>query len=185
MIELQVNQGICHYLTTRGLTSRKASFSTSRLAIMIKTEKEYRECCRKIEKEQAVIDLQRTELQKMKLTEDEIKRALDALISFNQQLIDEVRRYEKVLRRDFGTINDLTSIGRVLIALRIANGISQKELANRLEVNVSQVSRDESNEYHGVSIDRAQRILDALGERLITAVQERQASVAVETQHHR
>jgi hypothetical protein len=92
---------------------------------MIKTEKEYRECRGKIEKDQAVIDLQRTELQKMKLTEDEMKRALDPLLSFNQQLIDEVRWYEKVRRRDFGTINDLTSIGRVLIALRIANGISQ------------------------------------------------------------
>jgi len=145
---------------------------------MIKTEKEYRECCEKIEKDQAVIDLQRAELEKMKLTEEEMKRALDPLLSFNQQLIDEVRWYERVRRRDFGTINDLTSIGRVLIALRIANGISQKELADRLAVNVSQVSRDESNEYHGISLDRAQRILDALGERLITAVQERQASVA-------
>jgi len=145
---------------------------------MIKTEKEYRECCEKIEKDQAVIDLQHAELEKMKLTEEEMKRALDPLLSFNQQLIDEVRWYERVRRRDFGTINDLTSIGRVLIALRIANGISQKELADRLAVNVSQVSRDESNEYHGISLDRAQRILDALGERLITAVQERQASVA-------
>ena len=132
---------------------------------MIKTEKEYRECCEKIEKDQAVIDLQRAELEKMKLTEEEMKRALDPLLSFNQQLIDEVRWYERVRRRDFGTMNDLTSIGRVLIALRIANGISQKELADRLAVNVSQVSRDESNEYHGISLDRAQRILDALGER--------------------
>jgi ABC-type Zn uptake system ZnuABC Zn-binding protein ZnuA len=58
------------------------------------------------------------------------------------------------------------------------DGISQKELADRLAVNISQVSRDESNEYHGISLDRAQRILDALGERLVTAVEERQASVA-------
>ncbi len=145
---------------------------------MIKTEKEYKECCEKIEKDQAVIERQRTELKKMKLTKEEMKRALDPLLSFNQQLIDEVQWYERVRRRDFGTINDLTSVGRVLIALRIANGISQKVLADRLGVNTSQISRDESNEYHGISLDRAQRILDALGERLITAVEERQASAA-------
>jgi Helix-turn-helix len=142
---------------------------------MIRTDKEYKEFCEKIEKDREVILLQRAALEQMNLTEEEVKRALEPLISFNQQLVDEVLWYERVRRREFGTINDLTSIGRVLIALRIANQISQKDLADRLRVNVSQISRDESNEYHGISLDRAQRILDALGERLITVVEERQA----------
>ncbi|MDQ3230225.1 MAG: hypothetical protein M3Q07_00255, partial [Pseudobdellovibrionaceae bacterium] len=34
--------------------------------------------------------------------------------------------------------------------------------AKKLDVHVSQVSRDERNEYHGVTVDRASRILDIL-----------------------
>ena len=47
---------------------------------------------------------------------------------------------------------------------RIANGLSQRELADRLAdrlgVSEPQVSCDECNEYHGITIERAQRILD-------------------------
>ena len=53
--------------------------------------------------------------------------------------------------------------GQLLVALRVAQGISQRELAERLGVHESQVSRDERNEYHGVTLERAQRVLDALG----------------------
>ena len=49
------------------------------------------------------------------------------------------------------------------MALRIAQGLSQRELAERLAVHESQVSRDERNEYHGITVDRVERILDALG----------------------
>ena len=40
-------------------------------------------------------------------------------------------------------------------------------------VDESQVSRDERNEYHGVTLDRAQRILDALQEKLVSRVEDR------------
>jgi len=49
------------------------------------------------------------------------------------------------------------------VALRIALGLTQRELAERLGVHESQVSRDERNEYHAVTVERASRILDALG----------------------
>lgn len=81
--------------------------------------------------------------------------------------------FERTRRRDFGTINNLMGIGQLLVALRIANGITQKELAKRLGVDESLISRDERNDYQGVSIERAQRVLDALGERLITRVEEK------------
>jgi transcriptional regulator with XRE-family HTH domain len=41
--------------------------------------------------------------------------------------------------------------------------MSQKELAERLGVSEAVVSHDERNEYHAVSVDKAQRVLDALG----------------------
>src|SRR4029079_10758009 len=43
-------------------------------------------------------------------------------------------------------------------------GLTQRELAERLGISESLVPRDERNEYHGITVERAQRILDALGE---------------------
>ncbi|MFM7058282.1 MAG: helix-turn-helix domain-containing protein [Planctomycetota bacterium] len=41
--------------------------------------------------------------------------------------------------------------------------MTQRQLAERLGVHESQVSRDERNEYHGITLDRAARLLDAPG----------------------
>ena len=51
----------------------------------------------------------------------------------------------------------------MLIALRIYKGLTQRQLAERLGVSEAAVSRDECNEYHGITLERAQRVLDALG----------------------
>jgi len=59
----------------------------------------------------------------------------------------------------------------LLVALRIAQGVSQRELAKRLEVHESQVSRDERNEYFGITLERAIKILDGLNVRLRTKVE--------------
>jgi transcriptional regulator with XRE-family HTH domain len=87
-------------------------------------------------------------------------------------LEEEVAWYEDVRRRKFPAIRRLTQIGRLLIALRIANGLAQRELAERLGVSEAVVSRDERNEYHGITVERAQRILDALGASVMTQVEE-------------
>ena len=59
----------------------------------------------------------------------------------------------------------------MLISTRIAQGISQRELARRLDVHESQVSRDERNEYFGITLERTIKILDALNVRLHTKVE--------------
>jgi transcriptional regulator with XRE-family HTH domain len=51
-------------------------------------------------------------------------------------------------------------------------GWSLSELADALGVSVQQVPRDENNEYQGISTERAQRILDALGVRFRLEVEE-------------
>jgi ribosome-binding protein aMBF1 (putative translation factor) len=106
----------------------------------------------------------------MKLPADQIELAMEPILSFHAQLKEEVEWYERVKRRDFGVIRQLTEVGLLLVALRIANGVSQSELAKRLGVDVSQVSRDERNDYHGISIDRAERVVQALGEELEISV---------------
>jgi transcriptional regulator with XRE-family HTH domain len=83
--------------------------------------------------------------------------------SFHDQLREEVEMFEGMKRGDLGALHNLTSIGRWLIGIRIAKGLTQQELADRLGVAASQVSRDENNDYHAISVERAQRILEALG----------------------
>jgi transcriptional regulator with XRE-family HTH domain len=65
-----------------------------------------------------------------------------------------------------------------LISLRIAQGISQRELAKRLNVHESQISRDERNEYFGITLERAIKILDALNVRLHTKVEVQPPAIA-------
>lgn len=139
---------------------------------MIRSETEYQEALRRLKQDQQVAVQQREALVKAGLSDEEIDRAMQPLLSFHAQLVEEVEWYEHVRRRSFPEINSLTQIGRLLIALRIANGMSQQELAKRLGVSESIVSRDERNEYHGITIERAQRVLDALGAFVVVKVAE-------------
>lgn len=94
---------------------------------------------------------------------EELDRLMQPLISFHNQLKEEVEAYERIKRGDLGAIFNLKSIGRWLIGARIALNLSQKEFAEKTGVSEAQVSRDEINEYHGITLDRAQKIIDALG----------------------
>jgi transcriptional regulator with XRE-family HTH domain len=42
--------------------------------------------------------------------------------------------------------------------------MSQKELAERSGVSEAQVSRDERNVYHNITVERIQKVIDALDE---------------------
>ena len=87
------------------------------------------------------------------------------------QLKEEVESYERLKRSEFGELKNLRGLGHLLVSLRISRGMSQRDLAKKLEVHESQISRDERNEYHGVSIDRANKVLEALGVQLSTTVE--------------
>ncbi|MGF1470124.1 MAG: helix-turn-helix transcriptional regulator [Rubrobacteraceae bacterium] len=140
---------------------------------MIRNEREYKEVLSRLEKDREVIEAQRQALAETGLSEEEMERALGPMLSFHTQLEEEVEWYEKVRRREFAVSRDVRDIGRTLIALRIANGMNQRELAERLGVSEAQVSRDERNEYHGITIERAQRVLEAMGESLRIQVEDK------------
>jgi DNA-binding XRE family transcriptional regulator len=138
---------------------------------MIRNESEYQEAVKRLKEEQARHKAHAAELTRMGLKRKEIKRAMDPLRSFSLQLEEEVEAYERLKRGDLGELDNLHGLGRTLVALRIALGLTQRQLAERLDVNESQVSRDERNEYQGITVDRASRILDALGVTLKSAFQ--------------
>jgi hypothetical protein len=61
---------------------------------------------------------------------------------------------------------------------KLAKSAKRSDLTRRrrwrreaLDVDESQVSRDERNEYHGMTVDRAARVLDALKAEVRTTVE--------------
>ena len=130
---------------------------------MIRTDAEHRRALEQLEQDAATIKAQHEHLESIGITGEQLERAMQPMISFREQLKEEVETYEHMKRGELGTLSSLTGIGRWLIGARIARGLSQKELADRLSVSESQVSRDERNEYYGITVDRAQRIMEALG----------------------
>ena len=145
---------------------------------MIRSEKLYREVVEQLRQDEEVLALQKEKLEGLGLSQEEVRRALEPMLSFRAQLEEEVEWYERVRRRDFGIIRDLSAVGTLLIALRIANGLSQRELAEKLGVSEAQVSRDERNEYHGITVDRAQKVLDAMNETLTSRVEDKPLALA-------
>src|SRR6185312_668831 len=129
---------------------------------MIRTETEYADAQMRLQNDRRAMDEQRSRLAEMGLSSSEVEHAMEPFLSFHDQLREEVDMYERMRRGDPAVVNNLRDIGRVLIGLRISRGITQRELAMHLGVSESQVSRDERNDYHGLTVDRAQRIIDAL-----------------------
>jgi DNA-directed RNA polymerase specialized sigma subunit len=137
---------------------------------MIRTDAEYRATKKKIEENRSFAETQRQSLEGMGLTPEQVEQGMQPLLSFHAQFEEEIEWYERVRRRDIEPLQNLSNSGRLLIALRIANGMTQKELAERLGVSEGQVSRDEHNEYHNITVDRFQKILNALNESVIITV---------------
>jgi ribosome-binding protein aMBF1 (putative translation factor) len=148
---------------------------------MIRNETEYQEASERLAQERQRLVEHKARLKTAGLVEDEIKRVIDPFESFHLQLKEEVESYEKLKRGEFDELDNLRGLGHLLISIRIAQGLSQRDLAKRLNVHESQVSRDERNEYFGITLERAIRLLDALNVKLRTQVEivaDREAAVA-------
>ena len=139
---------------------------------MIRNESEYKEAMRRHREERERLADHRRRLEEMGRASDEVKRVIDPFRSFHEQLAEEIESYERLKRGEVDELRNLHGLGSTLVALRIALGLTQREFAERLGVHESQISRDERNEYHGITVDRATRILDALGVELRSMFEE-------------
>jgi len=138
---------------------------------MIRNETEYRVAVARLEDERSRMAEHRSRLKETGLSAEEIKRVVDPIESFHLQLKEEVESYERLKRGEFDDLDNFRGFGPLLISLRISQGLSQRELAKRLGVHESQVSRDERNEYFGITLERAMKVLDAMNVRLRTKVE--------------
>ena len=93
------------------------------------------------------------------------KAMVDGLLSQAETLREELKRYEdlrdgRISKRDLEGLRDLPT---ALIEARIAAGLTQKALGERLGVKEQQIQRWEANLYSGVGVERLQEVADALG----------------------
>ena len=139
---------------------------------MFKNEAEYQMALARIETDKVAALRQREEFAATGLTEEEINEALQPLLSFHAQLVDEVRWYERIVQKDFSSLENLDALGRLLIAIRLAQKISQEELAQRLRVSVGEVIQNERDEYYGFTNEELSPIIAALGARITTKVEQ-------------
>ena len=87
-----------------------------------------------------------------------------AVIEQARELDDEILEYE-LLKQGTVAIPDLREVKYLhtnLIRARIALGLTQRELAERLDVAEQQIQRYESNEYAGASLSRLREVAAAL-----------------------
>jgi predicted XRE-type DNA-binding protein len=137
---------------------------------MIRTEQEYKKLKAKVEEQEKFLQEERKKLESQGYTEQMISIAIGFAENFHANDKREVEEYERVIRGEFDPYTcRLGEIGAHLIKLRLWRGLSQSELANRMGVSNSQVSRDERYEYSGASMERIQQVLKALDVELMFA----------------
>ncbi len=134
---------------------------------MIKNERQYR-----ISKNQArrfsqtLESLRRRSKDSMEGTHPLIAKAQeDALRSQLVDLEEELREYESLRAGNF-ELRDLKVVSELptaLIKARIAQGLSQRDLAERLKLKEQQIQRYEATDYASASLARIKEVVSALG----------------------
>ena len=91
-----------------------------------------------------------------------MREALQSQLSY---LKAEIQEYEALKAGNFafGQLKGVAKLPRQLIRARIARGLSQRELADRLGLKEQQVQRYEASDYASASFGRIREVVSALG----------------------
>ena len=90
------------------------------------------------------------------------KEALESQLS---DLEADIQEYETLKAGNFAfeQLEGISELPRLLIKARIASGLSQRGLADRLGLKEQQIQRYEANDYASASFTRIRDIVSALG----------------------
>ena len=104
--------------------------------------------------------------ERSKLSSQKRQMVIEAHESLIEEWSEQMREYEQ-LKAGAATLSlrSLADLPTLLVKARLAAGLSQKQLAEKLGLKPQQVSRYEKTGYRGVSLARAEEIADALGVR--------------------
>lgn len=93
------------------------------------------------------------------------KAAREGLESQAEELREQLKEYEALRngKRTAFTFDSLTSLPEGLIKARIARRLTQKQLAESLNIKEQQIQRYEATMYAGAPLERIQAIANVLG----------------------
>src|SRR5205085_1818873 len=131
---------------------------------MIKNERQYAITKAQAEKfERALAELRRRPAGNVHPV---LRRAeIEAVRSQLADLRSELHQYEQLRsrRRRVLRVQSFDELPRLLIQARIAAGLSQKQLAERLGLKEQQIQRYEATEYASANMERVRAVIRALG----------------------
>jgi transcriptional regulator with XRE-family HTH domain len=134
--------------------------------VMIKNERQYRITKAQIAKFSSALDSLLEQNQLDQSVHPLLRKAeREALESQRSELCILVREYEALKAGEYSVleVNSFEEFPQALIKARISAGLTQKELAQRLELKPQQIQRYEDTEYASVSLTRLAEISKALG----------------------
>ncbi len=94
-----------------------------------------------------------------------LKARRDAVRSQHEELVEQLRVYEALAAGETPVLelDSLAELPQALIKARIASGLSQSELAERIGLKPQQIQRYEATDYSAASLERIQEVAQALG----------------------
>jgi transcriptional regulator with XRE-family HTH domain/Zn-dependent peptidase ImmA (M78 family) len=134
---------------------------------MITNEKQYRITRTRLANFERALD-QAERVSTVDLHPKIVKAQRDSLQSMVQELRSDLAEYESLKNADQSVIKTDTfeELGASLIKARIASGLSQKALAERLGIKEQQIQRYEADSYQSASYRRLGEVANAIGVRI-------------------
>lgn len=130
---------------------------------MIRNERQYIIAKAQIKKFKKALD----EFDKQKLSAHPmlVKAQKDAMKSQLAELEDQAKEYEKLRAGKYKVLKGscIAELPIGLIRARIALGLTQKQLAERVGLKEQQIQRYEETDYATASFSRLQEVIEALG----------------------
>ena len=132
---------------------------------MIKNERQYRNTKAQVERfERTLAELRSRGRENADVHPLIAKAQEDAVSSQLADLKRDLREYESLKAGEF-TIGDLevvSGLSSMLIKARIAQGMSQKDLAERIGLKEQQIQRYEATDYSSASLSRIREVVSGL-----------------------
>ena len=132
---------------------------------MIKNERQYRITKAQVERFERTLSELRVRSRENSDVHPLIAKAQEEAV--NSQLADlksELREYESLKAGEFpiGDLEVISGLPSMLIKARIAQGMSQKDLAERIGLKEQQIQRYEATDYSSASLSRIREVVSGL-----------------------
>ncbi len=140
---------------------------------MIKNERQYRITKNQAERFSQTLASFRQRSRETEGVHPRIAKAReDAVRSQLSDLEEQLREYESLKAGNFEikNLNVVAELPATLIKARISQGLSQKDLAERLSLKEQQIQRYEATDYASASLSRIKEVVSALGVEANTSV---------------